>query len=136
MLMEAATGALLVVGCGDVTAPAEWQEPVVQAAVSASGTIEVTNGLDGGPGSFRDAIEQANMDGSIRRIRIDRDVGTVHLSSTVTYTGAQRHRRRVRVDQSGHDECERQRLHDHRRRDQSPGWKRRSPFQQPGRFVQ
>ena len=103
-LMVAATGALLVVGCSDVTAPAEWPEPVVQAAVSASGTVEVTNGLDGGPGSFRDAIEQANMNASIWRIRIDRIVGTIHLSSTVTYTGAQAlsiDGRGVTIDASG-----------------------------------
>ena len=89
-LMAAVAGTMLVVGCGEeMMSPASWQDPVVQAAVNPGGTVSVTNALDAGPGSFRNAVQQANNDPSVRRIRFDRNIGTIQLASTVTYTGAQ-----------------------------------------------
>lgn len=101
-LMVAVTGALLVAGCSDgVVSPADR---VVQVAVNPGGTVAVTNGLDAGAGSFRDAIAQANSDASIRRILVERGAGPITLLSTVVYNGTQElviDGRGVTIDASG-----------------------------------
>lgn len=56
---------------------------------AAAKTVIVTDGSDAGPGTFRAAIEQANVDPKIGKIMIAKDVGTIELSDTVTYTGMQ-----------------------------------------------
>ena len=60
------------------------------AAPSASNhTVHVINSNPGGPGSFAQAILDANDDPTITRIQFTGKVRTVTLSSTVVYTGPQ-----------------------------------------------
>lgn len=54
-----------------------------------NGFVNVTNDDDDGKGSFRWAIGEANANPSIQAIEFTGQTGTVHLSSTVTYTGTQ-----------------------------------------------
>lgn len=72
------TALALLVALMAVTAPAPAQ----------AANLNVTNGPDSGPGSFRQAITDANADSSINVIKFDKGV-TVNLSTTVTYTGSQ-----------------------------------------------
>ena len=58
-------------------------------ATRQNGFVNVTNDDDDGKGSFRWAIGEANADPSIQAIEFRGQSGTVHLSSTVTYTGTQ-----------------------------------------------
>ncbi|MEW4488597.1 hypothetical protein AB1L42_10975 [Thalassoglobus sp. JC818] len=51
--------------------------------------VMVTSSADSGDGSFRDAIEQANADSSITKIKFKNSVDLVNLESTVEFTGAQ-----------------------------------------------
>src|SRR5688572_29690998 len=51
--------------------------------------VTVTTSADDGPGSFRDAIEQANNDSDITSIVFRPQIQTVKLLSTVTYEGEQ-----------------------------------------------
>ena len=51
-------------------------------------SIQVTTGVDQGPGSFRDAISRASDNPAIRFIRVDRGV-EIQLLSPVVYTGSQ-----------------------------------------------
>jgi hypothetical protein len=59
------------------------------AAPATAATTFVSNRADAGPGSFRAAVEAANDDAAITSIRFRRDLGTIELESTVTYTGTQ-----------------------------------------------
>jgi hypothetical protein len=59
------------------------------ASASASGKIFVANSNDAGPGSFREAINQANSDPAITRVLFLGSVPTVALLQTVTFTGPQ-----------------------------------------------
>ncbi|HEX6141305.1 MAG TPA: hypothetical protein VFZ01_01195 [Geminicoccaceae bacterium] len=61
----------------------------LMVAPAAAAPVFVTNGADAGPGSFRAAVDAANLHPSIDVIRFTRDLGTVQLASTVVYTGAQ-----------------------------------------------
>jgi hypothetical protein len=83
----AAIGFLLLSACSDggedVLAP-----PEPAATIGASVAV-VTNGEDSGAGSFRAALELANLDPAIRAIRFRPGIGTVRTASTLTYTGAQ-----------------------------------------------
>jgi hypothetical protein len=54
-----------------------------------TGDVIVTNSNDAGAGSFRDAIVQANSNGSIATIAFLPDIGTIQLQSTVAYNGTQ-----------------------------------------------
>ncbi len=54
-----------------------------------AGVVRVTNSNDAGPGSFRQAILDANGNASIRRIEFAARLGTIALQQPVVYTGAQ-----------------------------------------------
>jgi hypothetical protein len=54
-----------------------------------TGDVIVTNSNDAGAGSFRDAIVQANSNGSIATIAFLPDIGTIQLQSTIAYSGTQ-----------------------------------------------
>ena len=56
----------------------------------------VTSAGDAGTGTFRDAIDQANGDSSVTRVKFQ-NIGTVQLISTVEYTGKQS----LRIDGKG-----------------------------------
>lgn len=51
--------------------------------------VTVSTGADSGPGSLRDAIEQANTDPSVDKIVIQDSVGEIEIESTIEYTGSQ-----------------------------------------------
>jgi hypothetical protein len=59
------------------------------AGPATAATTFVSNSADDGPGSFRAAVEAANIDAAITSIRFRRDLGTIELQSTVTYFGTQ-----------------------------------------------
>lgn len=52
-------------------------------------TFVVTSDADTGAGTFRDAVEQANLDADIDRIAFHPSVNTVELESSVEFTGSQ-----------------------------------------------
>ncbi len=52
-------------------------------------TVYVTNSNDTGPGSFRHAIDVANVDPSVARVQFRGSVSIVPLTATVYYTGVQ-----------------------------------------------
>jgi hypothetical protein len=54
-----------------------------------AGKVLVTNSNDAGPGSFRDAIEQANGDTGIGTVQFTGSVSVVALASTVVFSGQQ-----------------------------------------------
>jgi hypothetical protein len=59
------------------------------AGPATAATTFVSNRANAGPGSFRAAVRAANADSAITSIRFRRDLGTIKLKSTVTYTGTQ-----------------------------------------------
>ena len=61
----------------------------VAASFASDHTVHVTNSQRSGPGSFAQAILDANDDPTITRIQFTGQVKTVSLSSTVVYTGPQ-----------------------------------------------
>ncbi len=63
--------------------------PTVGAVGATSSTVRVINTHDAGPGSFRQAILDANNHPSIQRIVFATRVGTVALQQPVEYTGPQ-----------------------------------------------
>ena len=83
--------ALALAACSDTapTAPAEDVAGNALAASRQNGFVNVTNDDDDGKGSFRWAVGEANANPGIRAIRFRGRTGTIHLASTVTYTGAQ-----------------------------------------------
>ena len=52
--------------------------------------VLVNDSGDSGPGTFRNAIEEANDDSSVRVIRFARNLEPIQISSTVEYTGGQK----------------------------------------------
>ena len=62
----------------------EWLEP--RAMLTA---LWVTSNADAGAGTFRDAVQQANVDSDVRVIRFASDLASIQVDSPVTYTGAQ-----------------------------------------------
>jgi hypothetical protein len=54
-----------------------------------AGTVSVTTSADAGAGSFRAALELANLDPSISRINFAGGVGSIALASPLNYNGAQ-----------------------------------------------
>jgi len=56
---------------------------------AVAATAFVTNNADADTGSFREAVEAANMNPSVNSIRFRGNVGTIELQETVVYTGAQ-----------------------------------------------
>jgi hypothetical protein len=61
----------------------------VSAGPASSGKVFVVNSNDAGPGSFRDAIDQANADATITRIQFLGGVRIIALQETVEFTGTQ-----------------------------------------------
>jgi Right handed beta helix region len=78
--------AILAAACSDA-----GESPMEPNAVLShlSGTVRVTRSADDGPGSFRQAIEKANDDPSIRRIQLDAGLGSIRLATPLTYSGSQ-----------------------------------------------
>jgi hypothetical protein len=85
-----ALAALLAAACSDVT-PTTPPRPLGADGVRTivSGDVVVTNSNDDGPGSFRDAIDQASSTSTIASIAFLPEVTTIKLQSTVTYNGTQ-----------------------------------------------
>ena len=54
-----------------------------------SGRTRVTTRADDGPGSFRQAVTDANSDPSIGTIRFDEGLGPIRLLQPITFSGAQ-----------------------------------------------
>jgi hypothetical protein len=64
--------------------------PLTITAVAAPASkVFVTNSNDSGPGSFREAINQANGNPAVTRVQVRGDVTIVSLNQTVLFTGAQ-----------------------------------------------
>ncbi len=64
----------------------------VLALASAQGAamdVWVLNNLDSGPGSFRAAVDQANVDPSITWIKFQPGIGLVALERAVVFEGPQ-----------------------------------------------
>ncbi len=83
----AAIAALVVTACAD-----EAQDPVSPSFSSGrpeSGTVWVTSSADGGSGSFRAALAEANANPRIGRIRFDRRIRSITLTSPLVYSGPQ-----------------------------------------------
>jgi hypothetical protein len=77
---------VLLAACTD-TEPSPM-EPAADLS-SAGGGVKVTSSADAGPGSFRQAVLDAGADPSIGTIRVEPGIGTIKLSTPVTYSGAQ-----------------------------------------------
>ena len=56
---------------------------------ASSGAVLVSNDNDAGPGSFRDAVAQANADPGVAHIQFTGRVSVIALQQTVVYTGTQ-----------------------------------------------
>ncbi len=100
LIFAAAASTALLAACGTNDSLAPEPKPADAEASPSYGyggndrdggrsTAVVINTQDAGKGSFRAAIESANSDPSIRKIKFDRRLGTIYLKSTVHYTGAQ-----------------------------------------------
>ena len=57
--------------------------------LASSGAVLVSNNLDSGQGSFRDAIDQANADPGVTHIQFTGAVSVVALQQSVIFTGPQ-----------------------------------------------
>ena len=64
-------------------------DPSFQLNPTPGGIARVTTNADAGPGSFREAIETANGDPSIRKVLFDPQLGTIALQQPVGYSGSQ-----------------------------------------------
>ena len=58
------------------------------ALAASKSVVKVTSAANAGPGSFREAVETANGDDRIKRIRFDKSL-FVGLTESVVYTGEQ-----------------------------------------------
>ena len=79
--------ALVIGGCSD--ADQSPVAPVAESSVNGLMVLHVTSSADVGPGSFRDAVAQANANASIGKILLRPRLRPIELMSTVVYTGAQ-----------------------------------------------
>ena len=80
---------VVVAACSDVPTTPRLSSDATASGTIVSADVMVTNSNDGGAGSFRDAISQANGNASIATIGFLPGVSTIQLQSTVTYTGTQ-----------------------------------------------
>lgn len=78
--------AILAAACTD---NAESPLEPTAALSHLGGGARVTTRADDGPGSFRQAVLNANADPSIGVIRFDRGLDPIRLLQPVTYTGSQ-----------------------------------------------
>ena len=82
--------AVSIVACSDAALSPRIRSDVTTAGGTiVTADVIVTNSEDAGPGSFRDAISQANANAAIATIGFMPGVSSIHLQSTVTYTGSQ-----------------------------------------------
>lgn len=90
-LIAGAVAAFAFAACSDASpTPTSLNDDLLSAAAEgSSGVVVVTNNGDAGPGSFRDAVAQANADGGVHTIRFKKNVGTIALASGVTFDGTQ-----------------------------------------------
>ena len=91
-LLGVSLAALAVAGCSDAPPLGPASDPATAAAPAfaiATGDAAVTTNGDAGPGSFRDAIEQANANPAIRSIAFNPTVSTVALAGGIVFTGTQ-----------------------------------------------
>jgi hypothetical protein len=79
----------VVAACSDGATTPRFSSSATATGTIVSADVMVTNSNDAGPGSFRDAISQANGNASIASIGFLPLVNTIQLQSTVTYTGSQ-----------------------------------------------
>jgi Right handed beta helix region len=77
---------LLAAACTDTT-----ESPMEAAAglADAAGRARVTSSADAGPGSFRQAVLDANADPAIGVIRFEGGLDPIELETPVTYSGSQ-----------------------------------------------
>jgi uncharacterized alkaline shock family protein YloU len=82
---------LAIIACADADDPSTPLGPVTTHgnAKVVTADLIVTNSDDAGPGSFRDAIEQANANLGIRTIGFLPSVSAIMLQSGVAFTGTQ-----------------------------------------------
>jgi hypothetical protein len=78
--------AILAAACSD---DAESPMGPTAALSHLGGGVHVTTRADDGPGSFRQAVLNANADPSIGVIRFDRGLDPIRLVQPVTYSGGQ-----------------------------------------------
>jgi hypothetical protein len=76
----------LASACGD---SAESPMEASPESAELGGRGRVTSSADAGPGSFRQAILDANADPAIRTIRFESGLGPIRLLTPVTYSGSQ-----------------------------------------------
>lgn len=81
--------ALGLAACSESTGPSDSGAPRIDPSVGPSGVVRVTNSNDAGPGSFRAAVERANLTASIQRIDFAPRVGIIVLATPIVYTGGQ-----------------------------------------------
>jgi hypothetical protein len=62
---------------------------ITLAGPAMSATVLVTNSDNSGPGSFRAAVDKANVDRDVNSIRFRTSLGKIDLSNTVEYMGDQ-----------------------------------------------
>jgi hypothetical protein len=89
--LAVALGAVVAVACSDSSAVDPTSPLTALRAPSqiATGDIIVTSSSDAGPGSFRQAILDANANPSIQSIAFHPSVNTIALASQVLYSGSQ-----------------------------------------------
>jgi hypothetical protein len=91
--VKKAFGVLLFVvttaACSDAPTAPRVEPGVTISATIVTADIIVTNSNDAGPGSFRDAISQANGNASIASIGFAPAVSKIMLESGIAFTGAQ-----------------------------------------------
>jgi hypothetical protein len=64
-------------------------QATIRTTHASSEAVLVSNDNDAGPGSFRDAIAQANADAGVTHIQFTGSVSAIALQQTVIYAGAQ-----------------------------------------------
>lgn len=79
--------AALAAACTDQAEPPLG--PTVSMSAKKPDVAQVTTNADAGPGSFRQAVLDANADPAITTIQFRGGLGTIALQDPVTYTGAQ-----------------------------------------------
>lgn len=83
--------AALSAGLAVLAACADPTDVSVAPSFAAGGiaAVQVTTSATSGPGSFSQAVVDANADPAITGIEFARGLGNIALSSTVTYSGTQ-----------------------------------------------
>lgn len=82
-------GALALGACSDADTTLPFEPEAPSLAKGGQSGAWVTTPADAGAGSFRAAVEAANADAGITRIRFHRSLDVVALAAPVVYTGSQ-----------------------------------------------